>query len=494
MSKWLKNLSLGPRGLTYKRAIVFCLMSGFPLLVMVLLAGLYIYPYTDWLKPIFPIAQDPMASIKWVTLVIVLTMVVSLVGWVVFMEIIAPIITIARETEIIAKGHIERDVTVKREDEIGDLSAAINTMTSRIRSNMEELKQFGDRTKELNLDIHKKILALSNLLQVGNLISQKTPMDELMPFAVQKLYQINEDDIIALLLMQPDAEHGQPELIVRATAGCPDRQTLILQSLVTAPLFRQAVQSQTVQLIDQAHPAAEAESASVLERLGCTNLVLIPVTVKGKCFGLFVCLNTLAQRAFQDDYLEVVKVFAKQVAIASEHDFLVKKAEALTVIDELTGLYNHKYLRHQLNEEIKRSMRYQRPCALVIFDIDEFGTLGSAPVNAEERQAALKGLGALLRQRLSDIDRAARLDDDTLAVILPDRNKREATQEAEELRKEIEALPINTGIFRSKKRLTVSAGVSENPIDGSTADALLEKAGGALRTAKSLGKNRVMVA
>jgi len=492
MTDWLKGLSLAPRGLKYKLAVAFCLMSGFPLLILVLLAGLYIFPYTDWLKPLFPIAQDPAASITWVTLVIGLTIFVSLVGRYVIVEIIMPIIRIAMETEGIAQGQIERQVTVSREDELGDLSTAINTMTSKIRQNMEDLKRFGDHTKELNLQIHKKILSLSSLLQVGNLISQKTPLGELMPFAVQKLFQINEEDVVALLLLQPDEQRGERHLVVHASAGCDDRQTTILQSLVTAPLFTEAVQRQAVQLIDQAHPPA-GEAPSLLERLGFLNVALVPVTVKGKCFGLFACLNRLANRSFQEDYLEVVKIFAKQVAIAVENDWLLKQAEALTVIDETTGLYNEKHLHRQLDEEIKRSIRYQRPCSLVLLEIDEVRA-GLDGLTSDEKFAALKQVGGLLKQRLSDIDRAARLDDNTFALVLPDRNKREATQAAEEVRKEIEQLPIRLGLFRGKKRLTVSAGVSENPIDGATAQVLLGKAQGALRTAEALGKNRVMVA
>jgi GGDEF domain-containing protein len=73
--------------------------------------------------------------------------------------------------------------------------------------------------------------------------------------------------------------------------------------------------------------------------------------------------------------------------------------------------------------------------------------------------------------------------------VLPERNKRQGQFIVEEVRKKIEFAFSEEQ--DPKKRLTVSGGVSENPLDGVTAEELMEKAGKALTQAKSLGKNHI---
>ena len=79
----------------------------------------------------------------------------------------------------------------------------------------------------------------------------------------------------------------------------------------------------------------------------------------------------------------------------------------------------------------------------------------------------------------------------SFAIILPERNKKQAAGIAEELRKKIEIDLAK--VMNVPERFTVSIGVSENPIDGSTADEVMKKAEKLVKSAKSLGKNRVVV-
>ncbi len=91
---------------------------------------------------------------------------------------------------------------------------------------------------------------------------------------------------------------------------------------------------------------------------------------------------------------------------------------------------------------------------------------------------------------LTEIDRVARTANNEFAIVLPEKNKRQAKFISEEVRKKVEAS------FREErdenKKLTVSGGVSENPLDGVTAEELVIKAREALGQAKSLGKNRIL--
>ena len=162
---------------------------------------------------------------------------------------------------------------------------------------------------------------------------------------------------------------------------------------------------------------------------------------------------------------------------------LVRRADQLKVIDELTGLYNAGYMKNRLVEEVSRAIRYHRPCSLVLLDI--------GPLAAE---GVLYQVAELLKGRVTDLDRAGRMGPDQFAIILPEQNKREAIELAEIIRTQVEQHLFSNGPDLLTCPFHLCAVVSENPLDGSTAEELFSKAEAAMRSAKQQGKNKVIAA
>lgn len=157
--------------------------------------------------------------------------------------------------------------------------------------------------------------------------------------------------------------------------------------------------------------------------------------------------------------------------------------------DDLTSLYNERYIKERLSEEIKRAITYQRPCSLILFNVDDFAKYSK--LHGEPAVTlVLKKLAGIFSQHISDIDRAARIGDDKFAILLPEKNKRTAIQIADQICKRIEKTFKDE--LDPSKGLTVSGGISENPIDGNTADEIFAKADAYLAEAKTEGKNRVV--
>ena len=112
-------------------------------------------------------------------------------------------------------------------------------------------------------------------------------------------------------------------------------------------------------------------------------------------------------------------------------------------------------------------------------------TLGrESPVVAAERV----GLG-LLDAPL--VEREGRIGDDEFAVILPEKNKRQAQEIAEDIRKKVEFTYSEDA--DPARKITISAGVSENPVDGISSNELIDKATQFLDIAKRSGRNRVVI-
>jgi diguanylate cyclase (GGDEF)-like protein len=218
-------------------------------------------------------------------------------------------------------------------------------------------------------------------------------------------------------------------------------------------------------------------------------MVAVPLYSGSSDLGLLILGNRMDDFRYRMDDIDMIKVFAEQMTIAIENEYLVKKNRELAIKDDLTDLYNKNYILTRLEEEIRRSIFCQRPCSFIVFNIDNYKKLRSenGELFAEEM---LKKVARLLKDNVTPIGKTARVGGDEFAVLLPEKNKNEAINIAEDIRRAMEAAQFSK---EKKVTLTVSAGVSENPIDGATKDELFKKAMEALKTAKSMGKNRVGV-
>jgi diguanylate cyclase (GGDEF)-like protein len=125
-----------------------------------------------------------------------------------------------------------------------------------------------------------------------------------------------------------------------------------------------------------------------------------------------------------------------------------------------------------------------------MFNIDNFQDF-QQNFGSLSTEGALKKVAMLIKSSITEIDRAGRTGDNEFGIVLPEKNKRQARDIAEEIRKKIE---FTFGEEQDvRKKITTSAAVSENPIDGLTAEELFAKAGDLIKKAKAEGKNRVLI-
>ena len=472
MIKNLNNLSLASRGIKYKLRISFYLMSVLPLLVSAYLISSYILPK-------FGLKID-------VALAMAISIVIALIGFFLIKEVIDRILSVTTEAKLIAAGDLNRKVEAKQPDEVGDLSDALNQLTMRIRSNMDELKGYGEKTSEINLEIQRRVIVLSSLLQISSLISQGVKLEDILKLTVEKSRLLANSEI-AFLLYREEAESS---FCVKIVDGINSSFLLGVQVYLQDEIFSSAIKHNSPLLIDKQSKLSDVTKNALLEKFHLKNILGLPVYLRGGVRAIFAIGNTREDFIYRKEDIELLDVFSKQIAIAIENDLLMSKVEKLEIRDALTGLYNLRYIKSRLQEEIKRAIAYQRPCAFILFDIDHFkkyhdyfGTLSS--------EATLKKIATLISSSVNEVDRVGRSADDEFAVILPERNKRQANDIAENIRKKIE-FAFNEE-DEPVKRLTVSAGISENPLDGVSSEELITAALEALGVSKEQGRNRVVI-
>ncbi len=163
-----------------------------------------------------------------------------------------------------------------------------------------------------------------------------------------------------------------------------------------------------------------------------------------------------------------------------------------SIIDETTGIYNKRYFKNWLSSELKRSIRYNQPCSVLVFDLDDFKRINDT-FGHLQGDRTLKELANVTKSCIRDgIDILARIGGEEFALLLPATTTESAVKVAERIRGTIEKHKF-PGLPDGYK-VTVSIGVSTFPIHADNEEDLIKVADEALYKAKKLGKNRVEVA
>ncbi len=446
-------------------------MSILPLLVCIYLVSNYILPHVG-------LKLDIAASIA-------ISILIAIIGFFLIKEVFDRILSVSIDAKLIAAGDITHTVTAKEEDEVGDLGDALNQLTQRIRGNMDELKNYSEKTTEINLEIQKRVLVLSSLLQISSLISQGAKLEDILKITVEKSRLLANSDAAYLLLR----EEGQEPFSIKIADGINATYLLKIRIEPQEVLFSKIAKNTKPFILDKTNMLPENLSVAFYDKFKLKNTLAIPVFLRGRIVALLGIGNTKDPFSYRKDDLELLDIFAKQVAIAIENDLLMHRVEKLEIKDALTGLYNEAFIRNRLQEEIKRAITYQRPCAFLVLNVDNFKEFHQN-FGSLHAESTLKRIASLIRDSVTEIDRVGRIGDNEFAVVLPERNKRQAQEIAEGIRKKIEFTFSEESDAR--KKLTLSGGVSENPLDGIDAEELIVKAADLVKIAKTQGKNRVV--
>jgi diguanylate cyclase (GGDEF)-like protein len=168
------------------------------------------------------------------------------------------------------------------------------------------------------------------------------------------------------------------------------------------------------------------------------------------------------------------------------------KLERVSVHDELTGLYNYRYLHTRLGEEFKRAERNHEPLACCVMDVDRLRSHNESGGRALG-DLILKGTAEVIRRTVREADVVVRYGGDEFLVMLPATHFSGSVTVAERVWREVAARSWGVSVG-SEARVTLSMGIALYPSrDVRAKDALLKAAESALHRAKRDGTNRICV-
>ena len=220
------------------------------------------------------------------------------------------------------------------------------------------------------------------------------------------------------------------------------------------------------------------------EMFACTTLM-----DRGGLMVIFCASGERLERLGSEDRLVLTSV-ANELAVAVENSELYKLTRRLAVTDELTGLYNYRYLLERAEEEIGRAKRFGRSLSLLMIDADEFKVYNDTNGHVAG-DVALAEFATAMRGAVRDIDIVCRYGGEEFAILLPETDGEGAFVVAEKVREAVAAHAFKNGEGERTEQLTVSIGLSTYPGTAQDREALLRRADDALYVVKRSGRNRV---
>jgi diguanylate cyclase (GGDEF)-like protein len=223
--------------------------------------------------------------------------------------------------------------------------------------------------------------------------------------------------------------------------------------------------------------------------------IAFPLVCRGKTIAALVGLDSTPSSSMPSMTLPVlnaVRHVLEPQAIALDNALTIQRAEALSVTDDLTRLYNSRYMNQVLRRETKRASRSGRPLSLLFIDMDGFKQVNDVHGHLCGSKALVEA-AALIRSCARETDVVARFGGDEFSLILPDTGRDGAVSVATRIRERIsEHLFLKTDGLTV--RLTASVGVATLPDVAGSAEELIRAADMAMYRVKGAGKNGIHVA
>ncbi|HUP61156.1 MAG TPA: GGDEF domain-containing protein [Thermoanaerobaculia bacterium] len=191
---------------------------------------------------------------------------------------------------------------------------------------------------------------------------------------------------------------------------------------------------------------------------------------------------------FTQSERQILEIFGTQVSMLLGTIQARERILNLAETDDLTGIWNKRYFRRQLPQEIERARTFNIPLSLLLFDIDDFKQINDSHGHIIG-DVVLSELCGAVREMLRPTDSIARFGGDEFAVILPHTDVSGARSVAERILARIRGMTIPTD-EEGAIQCAISIGVAEFRYDDAGASDLIRRADERLYESKRQGKNR----
>jgi len=216
----------------------------------------------------------------------------------------------------------------------------------------------------------------------------------------------------------------------------------------------------------------------------------LPLVAHGEAVGI-IYLDCTQQGVYSEIERAFLILLAEQMALFLANLKMREILRRQSTRDQLTDLYNRRYMEESLAREISRATRNNSVIATLMLDIDHFKKFNDENGH-DAGDVILRQVSKLMSENFRASDVVCRYGGEEFVVLMPDATLEAAARKADRFREEVKKLSVvRNGVTLGP--LSVSVGIAIFPEHARTSEALIRSADNALYRAKRDGRDRVCV-
>ena len=340
-------------------------------------------------------------------------------------------------------------------------------------------KKAEEKLMKLQKDTRREGQKLEEVLSIDQKISSILQLDHLIDFVIEKATGILDAKRCSLMFL----DIASQELLIKGTRGLDEDIIINTRIKIGEPIAGLVARDGNPFLV------TDIEVEPIIGRKNRPSykgksFLSVPIKLHNKIVGVFNMSENghRGEGIFTENDLKILDMIIQQATIAIENANHCRELEYLSTIDFLTGLYNYRYFRRILKQEVDRSKRHSNPMCLVMFDVDDFKSYNDAYGHLEG-DYALKEISRVLKENLRMLDIICRYAGDEFVIVLIETDIIQVKIVAEKIKKAVSNLEL-------KRQVTLSIGISAYHKNNDEHDFIL-KTDQALYQAKKEGKDGV---
>ncbi len=351
-----------------------------------------------------------------------------------------------------------------------------------IKNDITETKLVQDKLKKLQDNLRVEKIKLERVLDIDRKMGEILDINHLVDFIVDKSTEILEAERCSLMLVDTESK----ELLIRGAKGIDGKVIKEARIKIGDGISGFVAKNGNPLLVNDIRTSRFKGNTKYGSNYKTKSFISVPIKVHNKIVGV---VNITDKKPDKDGYtrifneidLKILCTIVRQASIAIENANFYRKLEYLSVRDEITGVFNHRFFVRSLDREIARVKRYSCPLSLMMIDIDDFKSYNDK-YGEQKGDKLLKDIAYILRNVSRDVDIVCRYAGDEFAIILPETNIADAEKLAIRITYALETSSFND-------RVTVSIGLIQYSNNNESRIDFVMRAGQALVQAKGGERN-----
>ncbi len=334
--------------------------------------------------------------------------------------------------------------------------------------------------KNINLLSHDELVSSLDLARV---LTSELDSDMLFDVILKKLSEMIPATNWSLLLL----DHESGELYFKITVDLDPEKIKNIRLRPGEGIAGQVALNQEPIIIGNVTECEHFDdTVDMYTGFTTKSIMCVPLVFGGRTLGVLEAINP---DRLDDKALALLVIIAEYTAIAVENMERYDHIKNLALRDDLTGLYNTRYLYQSLNKILEVSRESGSSFSLIFIDIDNFKKTVDAHGHLNG-SLVIHEVAQIIKGTLHDPAFGVSYGGDEFVVVLPGFDRRQVQLKAEEIRKS-----LSQTTYLAKQgldiRLTGSFGVATYPDDADNIGDLLGLADKAMFHVKDVGKNGV---